>query len=357
MRGADGKQRRSGKYDVLFEPVRIGPKTMRNRFYQTPHCTSLGVDAPGAQAELRAMKAEGGWAVVNTEACSIHPESDDKPLVTARLWDDDDVRNLSLMCARVHEHGSLAGVELYFGGPHATNYEARLAPRGVSQIADEGSLCGHSCYAMDKEEIRELQGFYVAAARRARSAGFDVVIIHGNVGSITQHFLMRRFNKRTDEYGGSFENRARFWCETLEQTRRRSATIARSRLACASTHSTVAMRGFVLTRRASHSSSLPTISSTSGTCRSARGGYLGGARTPHRRDLPTRTSRRLGCRRLGRIPASRSSASGVSPTRTRWWRSSVAVNKTSSELRVRRSPIRSCPRRSRRAESTTFASA
>ena len=54
---------------------------MRNRFYQTPHCSSFGSDYPGTQAEFRAMKAEGGWAVVNTEYCSIHPESDDAPSV------------------------------------------------------------------------------------------------------------------------------------------------------------------------------------------------------------------------------------------------------------------------------------
>ena len=81
---------RDPKYDILFEPVRIGPKTMRNRFYQTPHCTGFGSDLPGTQAYHRAIKAEGGWAVVNTEWCSIHPESDEKPAGGARIWDDTD---------------------------------------------------------------------------------------------------------------------------------------------------------------------------------------------------------------------------------------------------------------------------
>ena len=61
---------RDPRHDILFEPVRIGPKTLRNRFYQTPHCTGFGSDLPGAQAHLRAMKAEGGWAAVNTEFSS-----------------------------------------------------------------------------------------------------------------------------------------------------------------------------------------------------------------------------------------------------------------------------------------------
>jgi dimethylamine/trimethylamine dehydrogenase len=209
---------RDPKYDILFEPVRIGSKTMRNRFYQTPHCTGFGSDLPGTQAYHRSIKAEGGWAVVNTEWCSIHPESDEKPAGGARIWDDTDVRNLSLTCDRVHEHGSLAGIELGFNAQHITNYESRRAARGVSQLASETFFS--SCYAMTKKEIRELQSFYVAAARRARSAGFDIVNIMGSeTACVPQLFLMPLFNKRTDEYGGSFENRARFWLETLELVR------------------------------------------------------------------------------------------------------------------------------------------
>ena len=114
---------RDPKYDVLFEPVRIGPKVMRNRFYQTPHCSGFGSDYAGTQAEFRATKAEGGWAVVNTEYCSIHPESDDAPFIQAKLWDESDVRNLGLMVQRAHEHGSLAGVELNYFGPNHTGHE------------------------------------------------------------------------------------------------------------------------------------------------------------------------------------------------------------------------------------------
>jgi dimethylamine/trimethylamine dehydrogenase len=210
---------RDPKYDVLFEPIRIGPKTMRNRFYQTPHCSGLGGEYPGAQAGLRGMKAEGGWAVVSTEYCSIHPESDDRPWIPARLWDETDVRNLGLMCDKVHEHDSLAAVELHFGGANHTGYETRLPSRGVSQVSSEACWM-RSTYEMDKAEIRELQGFYVEAARRARRAGFDVMIIYGAEASpITQQFLMPAYNKRTDEYGGSFENRARFFREVIEQVK------------------------------------------------------------------------------------------------------------------------------------------
>ena len=212
---------RDAKYDVLFEPVRIGPKTMRNRFYQTPHCSGFGSEFPHTQAAFRGMKAEGGWALVNTEYCSIHPESDDRPNIQARLWDESDVRNLSLMCDQVHQHDSLAGVELNFSGPQHTGYETRQPARGVSQIpTPRWGWRSVSCYEMDKHDIRELQGFYVDAAKRARDAGFDLILVYGaeTIG-LPQQFLLPYFNQRTDEYGGSFENRARFFREVLELVR------------------------------------------------------------------------------------------------------------------------------------------
>jgi dimethylamine/trimethylamine dehydrogenase len=210
---------RDPKYDVLFEPVRIGSKVMRNRFYQTPHCSGFGSDYAGTQAEFRGIKAEGGWAVVNTEYCSIHPESDDAPFIQAKLWDESDVRNLGMMVQRAHEHDSLAGVELNYFGPNHTGHELRHPARGVSQIPSARFVM-HSCYEMDRDDIRELQGFYVAAAERARDAGFDLILVYGaETVPITQQFLMPYFNRRTDEYGGSFENRARFTREVLELIR------------------------------------------------------------------------------------------------------------------------------------------
>ena len=65
---------RDPRHDILFEPIRIGPKTLKNRFYQVPQCTGAGVLKPGANAAHRAVKAEGGWAALCTESCSIHPE-------------------------------------------------------------------------------------------------------------------------------------------------------------------------------------------------------------------------------------------------------------------------------------------
>ena len=154
---------RDPKYDILFEPIQLGPKTMKNRFYQVPHCIGAGSEKPGMQAAFRGGKAEGGYGGVCTEYCSISPESDDTHRVSARLWDDDDIRNLAEMCDAIHVHGALAGCELWYGGPHAPCMETRCVPRAPSQIPSDFE---HLTYPkeMDKDDIREVQALYVAAA-------------------------------------------------------------------------------------------------------------------------------------------------------------------------------------------------
>jgi dimethylamine/trimethylamine dehydrogenase len=204
------------KYDLLFEPIQIGPKTLKNRFYQVPHCIGAGSDRPGFQAAHRSIKAEGGWAAMNTEYCSIHPESDDTHRVSARLWDEGDVRNLHAMTEAIHKYDALAGVELWYGGAHAPCMESRCTPRGPSQYASEFETMTY-CHEMDYADIADVQGFYVEAAKRARDAGFDIVYCYGAHSYLPLQFLSPYYNKRTDKYGGSFENRARFWIETLEK--------------------------------------------------------------------------------------------------------------------------------------------
>jgi dimethylamine/trimethylamine dehydrogenase len=206
---------RDPKYDVLFQPIQIGPKTLRNRFYQVPHCIGAGSDKPGFQAAHRSMKAEGGWAAMNTEYCSIHPESDDTHRLSARIWDEGDVRNLKAMTDEVHKYGALAGIEMWYGGAHAPCMESRATPRGPSQYASEFETLTY-CKEMDLDDIKMVQQYYVEAALRARDAGFDIVYVYGAHSYLPLQFLSPYYNKRTDKYGGSLANRARFWLETLE---------------------------------------------------------------------------------------------------------------------------------------------
>src|ERR687897_1391884 len=210
---------RDPRHDILFEPVQIGPKTVRNRFYGVPHCTGFGAEKPWSQARFRGMKAEGGWAAVCTEEALVSEDSDYWPIVSVRMWDEEDARNLSLMCDDAHEHGALAGIELTHGGVHARSREARTPPIGPSQIAsDYEPLCVPK--TMEKEDISRVRSDWVRAARLSRDAGFDIVYVYGGHSYLPLQFLSPFYNRRTDAYGGSLENRARFWLETLEVVRK-----------------------------------------------------------------------------------------------------------------------------------------
>jgi dimethylamine/trimethylamine dehydrogenase len=209
---------RDPRYDILFEPVKIGPKTAKNRFYQVPHCTGMGSGYPHTLAAMRGMKAAGGWAVVNTEYCSIHPTSDDTPFAHCRLWNDDDIRDLALMTDAVHAHGALAGCELWHGGRVTMNRYSRqglLAPREIASAFVEPAQARR----MDKADIRNLLRWQGEAAKRAVIAGFDIVYVYAGHAYLPMQFLSRLTNDRTDEYGGSLQNRARLIREMIEETR------------------------------------------------------------------------------------------------------------------------------------------
>jgi dimethylamine/trimethylamine dehydrogenase len=208
---------RDPRHDCLFEPIRIGPKTLRNRFYQVPHCCGFGSEKPLHQAHFRGMKAEGGWGAICTEYCAVSPDSDETPFISARLWDDDDLRALALTCDLAHEHGALAGCELHHSGAHCPRRQYRLPAVAPSQLASDYLLVVPK--AMEKDDIRRIQADWIAAARRARTAGFDLVYVYGAHSYLPIQFLSSYYNKRTDEYGGSLPNRARFWLETLELVR------------------------------------------------------------------------------------------------------------------------------------------
>jgi len=207
---------RDPKYDPLFEPIRIGPKRMHNRFWQTTHCLGPGSERPGTQAYFRGMKAEGGWSAVFVEFCSVHPESDEYPFTSARLWDKGDIINLGLMCDRVHAHNGLAGVQLWYGGMHSICMESREVPRSATSLSSNLVPCRTAyCSEADESDIKAIINMYVEAGKRAVQAGFDILEVSGGDSTIPIQFLDHRYNHRTDGYGGSFENRARFYLEVM----------------------------------------------------------------------------------------------------------------------------------------------
>ena len=211
---------RDPKYDVLFEPVRIGPLTAKNRFFQVPHCNGMGYRDPTALAEMRAVKAEGGWAVVCTEEAEIHYSSEVTPYIEARIWDDCDIPALALMAERVHDSGALAGIELAYNGLDGSNLHSRVVPQAPSALpVISGSTHPVQARAMTKRDIANLRRWHRQAVDRSLRAGFDLVYVYsGHSLGAAHHFLSRRYNHRNDEYGGSLRNRMRLLSELLTDT-------------------------------------------------------------------------------------------------------------------------------------------
>ena len=232
------------RYKILFEPIDIGPKTAKNRFYQVPHAMGSGNDMPNTRAAQRGIKAEGGWSVVNTGYCSIHPSSDDRPLPMARLWSEKDVASHVPMVEAVHEHDALAGIEFFHGGAYAANRHTRIPPMSPSGIQQKVSeLMDMHLTApkvMDKKDIKDLIQWHLIATERAIQAGFDIIYCYAGMGFLPYHFLHPTFNKRTDEYGGSLENRSRLMRELITEMK----TVAGDRAAIAVRMSTDELLNF-----------------------------------------------------------------------------------------------------------------
>jgi dimethylamine/trimethylamine dehydrogenase len=211
---------RDPRFDILFEPVKIGPVVAKNRFYQVPHCNGMGHVRPRAHAAMRGVKAEGGWAVVSTEEVEIHPSSDLSPYIEGRLWDDRDIPALALMTEAIHRHGALAAIELVHAGMNASNLSSREVSIAPSGVANPASYAPAQSRAMSKTDIAAYRRWHRNAALRARRAGFNIIYVYAGHGlSLAMHFLQSRHNHRTDEYGGCLINRARLLRELIEDTK------------------------------------------------------------------------------------------------------------------------------------------
>ena len=212
---------RDSRYDILFEPMAIGPVKAKNRFYQVPHCNGAGYRDPSAAAEMRGVKAEGGWGVIFTEQCEIHHTSEIAPFIELHLWDDDDIPLIAKMAEKMKAHGALAGIELAYSGVNGPNLYSKEVPLATSAMPIRTFTNDPvQARALDKTDIRDLRRWFVNAALRSQRAGFDLICLYGAHGfGILQHFISTAMNQRTDEYGGSLENRGRFIREVVEDLR------------------------------------------------------------------------------------------------------------------------------------------
>ncbi|MXY33475.1 MAG: FAD-binding protein, partial [Boseongicola sp. SB0664_bin_43] len=212
------------RYQVLFEPVRIGPVTAPNRFSVAPYANGNSYLQPNGAIGNRAMRAEGGWGIVGMQLTEIDPTSDLSGLPYERLWDDGDVKVHARSVEKIHEHGALASIELGHTGLRSRGIENGYPILGPSSMPSLKPEMPYSAKAMDKSDIRRLRRSHRAAIGRAKKAGYDIAYVYAaHDASILWHFLQPCYNLRTDEYGGSFENRLRLLREVLEDAQEEAA--------------------------------------------------------------------------------------------------------------------------------------
>jgi dimethylamine/trimethylamine dehydrogenase len=210
---------RDPRYDILFEPVKIGPVIAKNRFYQVPHCNGGGYRDPSAAAAMRRVKGEGGWGVIFTEQTEMHHTSEISPYIELRLWDDEDIPVMAKMADAIHEFDALAGTQLAYAGINGPNLYSKEVPLAPSALPIRTYTSDPlSARAMTKKDIRDLYRWHRNACLRAKTAGFDLICLYAAHGhGIIQHFLSRATNQRCDQYGGSLENRTRLMRELIEE--------------------------------------------------------------------------------------------------------------------------------------------
>ena len=208
------------RHAPLFAPLKIGPVTAPNRLVSMPHAIGHSHLMPNGAIGIRETRAEGGWGIVAMQLSEIDPTSDLSGLPYERLWDEGDVAAHARSVARIHAHGALASIELGHTGIRSRGISNGYPAMGPSVLPILKPDMPLMAKAMDKADIRALRQMFRGATRRAKQAGYDIAYVYASHdASILWHFLSPAYNSRSDEYGGSFENRLRLFREVLEETK------------------------------------------------------------------------------------------------------------------------------------------
>lgn len=208
----------------LFSPLRIGPVEARNRIIFGAHFTMFSEPAarwgePGFYGQrlgrYLADRARGGAGVVIAGQAQVHPTTAYQMPNNAVAWDDAAVPAFRRLTAQIHEYGALAFIQLAHNGGVNHGAWSKLPAWAPSCVAN--SL--EPPKPLEAHEIRELTDHFARSAKNAAAGGFDGIEIHGAHGYLIHEFLSPNSNRRTDEYGGSLQNRMRFAVEVLEAVR------------------------------------------------------------------------------------------------------------------------------------------
>ncbi|MGB4514726.1 MAG: FAD-dependent oxidoreductase [Bacillota bacterium] len=207
------------EFKLLKSPIKIGNMELRNRMVMPPMVTNLAHDDGSVSSKTRAYygaRAKGGIGLIIVEAANVHPLG--KGFANGLdIHSDRFIPGLRSLADEVHAHGAKIAVQLYHAGRQTTSQVSGYQPVAPSPITDP--VTGELPRELTKEEIKGLAVDYGKAAARAKAAGFDAVEIHFAHGYLLCQFLSPHTNKRTDEYGGSLENRMRFPIEVIRSVR------------------------------------------------------------------------------------------------------------------------------------------
>src|ERR1700716_1689384 len=205
----------------LFDPLAIRDITFANRVFVSPMCQDSSTDGYASEWHFVHLgsRAVGGAGLVLTEATAVVPEGRISPQDLG-VWKDDHIEPLARVVRFIHEQGSVAGMQLAHAGRKASTYRpwaghGRVpeSEGGWDNVVAPSALAFADDYPMPQalslHGIKNIVSAFADAARRACEAGFRVIEIHAAHGYLVHEFLSPFSNRRTDAYGGSFENRTR----------------------------------------------------------------------------------------------------------------------------------------------------
>jgi len=206
-------------YERFLSPGKIGTLTLKNRSIFPPMGSGYVTDEyPKEQLiHYHVRRVQGGCAMNIVEIATVHTTTKSPGVIG--IYDDKFIPSLSKLAKAIKDAGGIACIQLWHGGRQTSG-----KPFGGDPFAPSAITCqfiGEEPHAMTTSEIAEIVSAYGDAALRAKNAGFDAVEIHGAHGYLIDCFLNPYTNVRTDQYGGSLENRARFGCEVISDVRKK----------------------------------------------------------------------------------------------------------------------------------------
>lgn len=206
------------QYPKLFEPLNVGSVTFRNRIISAPNMMSA-LNPDGSPTEYMVgyyeEKAKGGAAVVTVGDTPV----EERGFTTPRhpILDRTTVQKWSEVARAIRQHGAIASLELNHGGRISNEAVTGFTPLGPM---DEVKANGTKVKAADEADIQELVDAFADTAALAKMTGYEMVLLHGAHGWLLDQFLSPKWNRRTDRFGGSLENRARLPLMVIDAVRK-----------------------------------------------------------------------------------------------------------------------------------------